>query len=417
MADKAITLLAEYTSGREILSLNDALELHNALAFEEHDILPSFLGHHERATLEQAARELRKRVSSFFLSIDASNLDFHLDEFEYEYGKDLILLLVRYDVAKKCGSQTLFDALVNAQVPLTDMLSNHKFVKKYNHILREALLADSQNGEFLVRTRMTKDSDFSYFLPESFGSNESRRLLSAYIDSPSPHPNYIQAIAEAKDNEGAGITTKIRLQAKKRLETLTKELFTNDKNVLTTYRYGIRIDPEQREPVLDCLDRDENCLTHVRSFGEQYLLSSMEPQRVLRNFAFLVGYLDGHGLLRMPSFKAQLGLFQNFFISGKETYLKGSTFNLIDSLTLQGTLFYSEFLRQHGVEIEAVVAWFFREHLIGKFGAANFYYAPSSSSSSFLERLPNSASGYFCSCKKVLLFCLDGTGGHRALIF
>lgn len=386
LAEQAVTLIQEYSSGREILSLDDALELYNALLFEEHSIIPNSLNQRELEALAQSARDSRKQVASFFSSCDAASFEDLLNEIDFQYAEDLILLLERHSVAQKVGSQALFDALMNARMPLAVMLSDRQFVKRHDRRLRGALLTEARNGELLVRVRMVKDSDPSYFLPLSFDDKDSQKLLSDYIESASPHLNYVQAIAEAKDNEGFGLTPKIRLKAKKRYEALTKELFADDKNTLTNDYYDCRIDPEQREPVLDRIDRDENGTAYARSFSEQYFLSATDPQRVLKNFAFVVGYLDGHGLLTMPSFKSQLGVLRRMFISGKDAYPTGNVFSYVDALTFQGTLFYSEFLRQNSVEVEDAVAWFFREHLVDQFGAVNFYYTASSPSSSFLER-------------------------------
>ncbi len=408
LAEQAVALIQDYASGRKIRSLDDVLELHNALAYEEHSIFPNSLGHEERDALARSARELRGTVASFFADFEASKLESLVRDFEYQYAEDLILLLERHGVANKVGDQALLDALMNARIPLAVMLSNRQFVKRHDRRLRDALLADAQHGELLVSMRLIKGSAPSYFLPASFSGQDSQRLLSAYIDSPFPHPNHVQAIAEAKDNDDFGLTPKIRLQAKKRYEALAKDLFADDKNTLMTTRYGFRIDPEQLEPVLDRVEHDENGTTHFRSFGEQYLLSSMEPQRMLRNFASVVGYLDRHGLLTMPSFKAQIGVLHSLFISGREAYPKGPAFEYLDALTLQGTLFYSEFLRQNGVEVEDAVAWFFREHLVDEFGATNFYYAPSSPNSSFLERCRHVAAEMESVARQFTLYCDEG---------
>ena len=40
-AAEAVTLIQEYSDGRKIDSLDDVLELHNALAFEENRIFPT----------------------------------------------------------------------------------------------------------------------------------------------------------------------------------------------------------------------------------------------------------------------------------------------------------------------------------------------------------------------------------------
>lgn len=146
-ADEAVALIREWSTESSIGSLNDALEIHNALAFEEHGIFPSALTQDERGDLAVAAHKLRGRIAAFFSGIDASNLDAGLTGFGYQYAEDLLKLLARHHVAKKVGGQTLFEALLRARMPLAVMLANRQFVKQHDRRLRDALLADPRNGE------------------------------------------------------------------------------------------------------------------------------------------------------------------------------------------------------------------------------------------------------------------------------
>ena len=131
-AERAATLVQEYGAGRKTRSVNDALELHNALAFEENGILPSPLDEQGRASLASSVRESRREVASFFSGMDASNVESLLADLEFQYAEDLIFLIERYGVAKRVGGQVLFEALLAVRVPLAVMLSNHKFVKRYD---------------------------------------------------------------------------------------------------------------------------------------------------------------------------------------------------------------------------------------------------------------------------------------------
>ncbi|WP_211320888.1 hypothetical protein [Arthrobacter livingstonensis] len=404
---EAVALIQEYYSGREIDSLDDVLELYNALAFEENRILPRSFDQQELEKLESSARDLRGQLASFFASLTSSNVGQVLGEFEYEYAEDLITLLNRHDVAKKIGGQALFEALVEAQIPLGIMLSNRQFVKQHDRRLRDALLADPRNGELLVGQRMIKNSSNSYTFPSRFTSRDSAQLLSAYIESASPHPNYVQAIAEANDKEDFGLTPKIRLQAKKRHAELIQELFANEDTTLMNNGYGVRIAPEQRQPVIECVDSNVSGMTHVRSFGGQYLSSTLEPEQILSNFVTVVGYLDRQGLLTMPSFSAQIGALQVLFVTGKETYPRRQAFMRMDALTAEGTHAYSNFLHHNGVEIEDTVSWFFRKYLVDQFGAKNFYYSASSPGSSFLERCRHISAEMESISRKFTLYCAE----------
>ncbi|WP_205753997.1 hypothetical protein [Arthrobacter nitrophenolicus] len=405
LSEQAVKLIQDYSHGRKVHSLNDALELHNALAFEEYNVVPRSLTEQERQDLAQSARESRRQVASFFACFETSDLDQLLADFEYEYADDLILLLERHEVAKKVGGQALFDALLKSGMPLAIMLSNPRFVRRHDRRLRDALIADAQHGELLVRMRLIKDFDPTYHLPASFSGVDSQQLLSAYIESASPHPNHVEAIAQANDNPDLGITPKIRLQAKKRYEVLIEELFTDETNTLVKSRFGISIDTEQHEPVLDHIEHEEGGMTHIRSFGGRYLSATFEPESVLANFAAVVGYADRQGLLTMPSFKTQMGTLEGLFVAGKDSYPRGQAFKHLDALTMQGTHAYAEFLHQNGIEVEDVVAAFFREQLTSKYDASGFYYTPSSTNSSFLERCRHISAEMESIARQFTLYC------------
>lgn len=407
-ADRAVDLIREYGAGRKIRSLDDALELHNALAFEEQGIFPSSLDQQGQECLKPVARDSRRQIASFFAGLDATNVESSLTGFAYQYASDLTHLLERHQVAKNVGGQALFDALVKARMPLTVMLADRKFVDRYDRQLCVELLGDPRNGQILVSRRLIKGSKSSGHLPASFSSEDSQQLLHAYIDSESPHPNHVQAIAQAKDNDAFGITPKLRLHAKKRYEALIKELFADDNSSLIKNGYGVRLDPDQRDPVIDKVDHEDNATTHIRSFSEQYLSSFVDPTRVLKNFASVIGYVDSYGLLAMPAFRSQASVFEGIFISGKDAYPGGTIFKYLDSLTFLGTQLYSELLNRNDVEVEDAVAWLFREHLVNEYGAANFYYAPSSPHSSFLERCRHVAAEMESIAKQFALYCEEG---------
>src|SRR5690606_30732137 len=111
LAENAVALIQNYSSGRKIISLNDALELHNALEFEKNNIFPNFLTTQDRTELGLSARESRRLVASFFSNIEASNLKEHLNKMDFQYADDLLLLIERHGVAKRVGGQMLFEAL------------------------------------------------------------------------------------------------------------------------------------------------------------------------------------------------------------------------------------------------------------------------------------------------------------------
>lgn len=386
LVDEAVALIRVQVEKEEMASLNDALEVHNALEFERNGVLPRTLTQAERDELALHARSLSGQIAAFFAKIDGSNVNEHLFGFEREYVQDLLQLIGRFKVAKKVGGQELFEALTRAEVPLWAMLREKQFVTAYDKQLRSVMMSDARHGELLVYRSLLRSSPDAGFLPASLSPDDSQQIFKNYIDSQSPHLNYVEAIANAQDNPIIGITPKIRLAAQRRVTNLTRALLADERNVLIGTGYAVGIDPEQQEPRQDRVQPVGGRTLHQRTFGGRYLNASKEPAQILANFARTIGYMEGRGLLDLPSFPSQIGVLEGLRISGKDAYPRGSMFVRRDSLTVLGTEAYHDFLHQEGIEVEGIVAWYFREYIPEVFDVVGFDYAPSTVSSTFLER-------------------------------
>ena len=408
LVDEAVALIRAQSSEQSIASMNDALEVYNALEFERLGVLPRTLTLDERDALATAARALRGQLAAFFATIDSKNVDDHLDGFEREYVQDLLKLVGRHNVAKNVGGSTLYESLVGAGVPLWAMLRDKQFVSAHDGRLRDALLVDARSGELLAGIRLIRSSSDGSFLPKSLTPSDEQQILQNYIDSAAPHLNYVEAIANAQDRPEHGITPKLRLAAQRRKDDLVQALFADEARVSMSTGYAVGIDPEQQEAVLDSVERKDTRTLHRRTFGGLHLKSSLEPLEVLKNFWDTVGYSEGRGLLALPSFRSQIGTLEGLFVSGKDSYPRGGAFAHRDCLTLLGTDAYYDFLQQEGVEVEDVIAWFFREHIAEAYGAAGFEYAPSTASSTFLERCRHICAEMESAAKQFTLYCEDG---------
>lgn len=385
-AERAITLIQTSASHQHIQSLNDALELHNALLLKENSILPAPAEVQNQVDLGKLASEAKRKIAHFFAILSSEDLEQLSALLDYQYTDDLIALLERYNVGERVGRQILFEHLSKARIPVSSFLSNPQFVKRNNRILRDALLLDAQNGEILIRMHLLRNDDNNYTLPASFSPLDAKNLLTKYIDSESPHPNMVEAVAKAKDNPAIGVTAKVRLQARRRSNLLSKELLNDPSNSTSSIGYEIKLDSNQIEPVIDSVDRVPGRTVYTRSLSEQHLKRTLSPLFVIENFATTLRYMDEDGLLTLPSFRNNISAIRKILISGRHDYPRAMTFARVDCLTLQATHIYAGFLRFHGIEIEDVVSWFFSEYLAENFGAVGFRYAASSPSSSPLER-------------------------------
>ena len=71
---------------------------------------------------------------------------------------------------------------------------------------------------------------------------------------------------------------------------------------------------------------------------------------------------------------------------GKDEYVTGAAFRMKDQSSLLQVHMYREFLRSEGIDIEAVIAWFFTDYLKDEFGADHLRFRPSSESATYLEK-------------------------------
>jgi hypothetical protein len=408
IAEEAVALLTARPETETITSLNDALEIHNALEFERHDILPSTLTEGERAALSSQVKALRGQIAGFFATLDATNIAEQMTGFEHEYVHDLLQLIDRYKVAKNVGGQELFDALVGAGVPMWAMLEDKSFVNGHDRRLRATLLSNAAYGELLVNVRLMKSGANTCFLPKSLSGDDSQLILTSYIASESPHLNYVETIAHAQDNAGFGITPKIRLAAQRRVDELTRALFADKSRVISGTGYAVGIDPDQDEPLRERTEHDGAKQLYERTFGGRYLKSSKAPDQILANFATIIGYTHERGLLALPSFRREIGVFEGLRVAAKDAYPRGAAYRHRDSLTILGTKAYYDFLQQEGIEVEDVIAWYFRDYIPEVFGATGFEFAPSTASGTFLERCRHLCAEMESIAKQFTLYCEDG---------
>ncbi len=408
VADAAVALMRVQAEKDAITSLNDALEMHNALEFERHSVLPTALSENERDALKLAARALRAQIAAFFSTITSSNIGEQLVGLEQEYAQDLLQLIDRFKVAKQIGEQDLFEALNQAGIRLSVMLKDRGFVKAHDQRLRDLMMSEASYGELLVNARLVRNSSDAYFLPASLSPDDSQAVLRQYIESESPHLNYVEAIANAQDDSVTGITPRIRLAAQRRVAALIEELFADESNFVRGTGYAVGIDPDQHEPVKDLVRRAGDRTLRQRTLGGAYLKTSLMPDQILANFTTIIGYLEERSLLTLPSFQSHIGVLERLRISGKTTYPRGSEFARRDSMTVLSTEAYFDFLQQEGTDVEGVVAWYFREYITEVFGIAGFTYAASTAGSSFLERCRHICAEMESIAKQFTLYCDDG---------
>jgi hypothetical protein len=379
--EQAIGILERYDPSSTALSLSDALELYNTQLFAEHDVFPDSCTAGQRAACKALIPKLRATVGRFFSTISDATLASIVVDVDSRYYDDLLELFARHRVYERCSAAVALPALEQIGIGVGAMLTNQRLVQCYDQDVRARLVADPLNAEPLISKYLDKDARHSAYLPASFTDTDARALFDGYLDSADANPNFVKLIATARPTPENRIDAKLKLKAKRKDNAWTEEFFRNNAGMKSGSVVGIS--DTQTEPVTMSQDN----LVATFSYGRRWLEASLDYPTILNNFLYLFEFADYRMLLRLPSFQADLSVFERFMgVTGRETYRSGIVFRFKEQSSFLQMALYSQFLQTQDIELESVIAWFFAEYLAKEFGAANFNFIPSSKTSSYLEK-------------------------------
>ena len=379
-AERIVEVITRFEADAALASVNDAIELHNVQLYIESGILPTSYSEAERAATAALFPRFRAAVAKFFFTINDTNVATQLTEIADVYRSDLLDLLGRNKAFERCNAETMLPALIAAGIHLNEMLDSKKLVAAYDKHVREVLIADVRNAEHLIRRYLQRDESSNTHLPKSLTPSDIGQLLSNYLDDSGANLNLVRLVTTTPVNLQFGVDAKLKLKAKRRSDRMVEELFRENPGFKTGVKIGIS--ETQDEPVIEKVDDMVLTITYSRN----WLDGSLDNASILNNFQHLFGFTDDHVLLTLPSYPAELGVFERFMPTGRKDYHTGSAFRAKDSSSLLQTHLYRDYLSSQAMDLEAVIAWFFSEYLIEEFGAPNFTYSPSARASSYLEK-------------------------------
>jgi hypothetical protein len=379
---RAAEIVEHYDASHTTCAISDILELYNAQLFAEADLFPNWYTDSQRATCRAVISELRKAVGKFFNAINEANVASVVVDVDYTYHVDLLQLLSRHKVYRRCAASVLLPVLDNAKIGIGEMLTDKNLVSAYDRELRVRLVSNPANAEHLIRKYLEKDvTRREVYLPSSFTPDDGRALLSNYLDSNNANPNFVELVSLARVNSEMGLDAKIKLKAKRKHKQWTEDFFQHNGGIVTGCE--VAISDGQAEPVEVSTDGAVGRL----SYSRRWLEDSLDYPTILNNFLYLFEFTDRRMVLTLPSYHAQLGVFERFMrTTGTETYPIGAASWFKEYSSFLQTAMYDHFLRIKGIELESVIAWFFSDYLKDEFGAANFRFMPSSTASTYLEK-------------------------------
>lgn len=387
--------------------VNSILELHNARLFVEADLLPVGTEEHDRQTFLATAASIRRAVAQWFTALEDGNLVEKLTEVDWQYHEHLLDLLAGLGVHGRCSAAAMLPALDRAGIHLGDMLTSKRLVENYDATLRERLLAEPSQAELVVRHLFQDDKRKTTHLPASFTSADTRALMEAYIDSSEPNPNYLKLIADAAIDNAGGIDAKLVVKARRKYDAMIAVLFQTNPGIKTGC--AVAVSRTQVEPVTATL----NEMVIEYSFSEAWLEWTLDFPSILNNFQFLLEFAPHDALLTLPAFDSdRRGLELVMGLTGATHYRTGHVFDAKNRATLLQTVMYQRYLATKDIDLEAVLEWYFEEHLPTEYSVRNFVFTPSSPTANYLERTRNLFAEMEAAATQFRLLIEDGKIDH-----
>lgn len=380
-AERVMEVAARLEAAAAPPTVVDAIELHNARLFIESGCLPVSYSEAQRAAAAALTPELHAAVARFFYAINHTNVAAQLVEIPYDYRPDLLELLARYKAFDRCDAKVMLPALEAAGINLAEMLCCKKLVNTYDENIRGALISEARNAELLIRKYLSREAPSDIYLPKSFTSTDAGELLDNYLGDADANLNFVRLIETAPVEVQSGVDAKLKLKAKRRSAQMVEDLFKENSGFKTGT--DLRISDSQDEPVIKELDGMVAKFTYSRSWLDR----TLDRASILNNFQHLFEFADDHALLTLPSYPAELGVFERFLTTtGRRDYHTGAEFRAKDTSSLLQTHMYRDYLSSKEIDLEGVVGWFFGTYLAEEFGALSFSFAPSARASSYLEK-------------------------------
>lgn len=402
-AARAAEVALSFDEAVGVANAADALELVNVIKFIELGQFPPSLCKEERADLSARVPKIRRAIARFFRSVDESNVGFLLVDVPINYRAELLDELARQDAFDRCHAASMLSALQQTGFVLGDFLKSKGLVKAYDAEVRLLLLDDPLNGEFLVREHLTAGTKTTIHMPKTFSPADAKSLMASYVESENAHPNSLELISRTSDDRKIGIDRQVRFRARKRREEVVAKFFETNNGFKTGCE--VQVDATQTVPVTEALDG----MVAKYSYSQTWLEETLDSPSIFNNFQFLFGFAEADGLLNLPSFYADLGVFERFMTTnGVKDYVTGAAYNVKDwSSTLQ-TAMYVRFLRSHDIELESLLEWFIDDYLPLEFGITGFRFKASSPTSSYLERCRHLFPEMESLARQFVLFVEDG---------
>ena len=410
--ERAEKVLEEYERGAQCSDINSALELYNIQKlFQISAKLPDWSEEYFRQ-LTQKATGHTSTIGAFWKTVEDKNFIETYKNTEKLYRDNFWEEFERHKTYRRVSKET-FRFFLKTQKPLiTYILRQKEVVREYGQELAEHMLDDPRSAELLLDYFLGLDKA-PCFLPNELSAEQKMQILEKYISSEDCNMNYLQSLLNGRitNNKEFPVTSRLKQRAQKRLDAFWKNHFETHQGIKTDV--SVEFTPDCPEEAW-CLSRKGTDL--CAQYNTSWFLENLDYPTLLNNFIYLFGYVDFQFRSEFPAIPSEMSEMEKIIgIHGPQEYKYGCAFEQRSLLFYTQMLMYRDFLKKQGIEIEAVLQWFFETYLKEEFGVENFSFPICSPEASVLEKAKMMATEIERVFKQYKLYCEDGKIDHELL--
>lgn len=286
-------------------------------------------------------------------------------------------------------SDSVFEQLIQCEhIMPEDLFSYRSMVMKYGSLLRNYLINSGFGARILIHAYeqdyMIRTSTEKLFLPAELSGEDVCQILLQYIEDEKANLNDVLAIFRMKAKERFPVTDDIRLKAKRRFDEESQKILNDDKAIKVLYNLGVSIVSNQEELVV----RNRKGWDIHISYSDKWFLETLDFPSILNNFIYLFEYADCLQMrCKLVSTQADSDFLERAMQKElTNIYLDNNSFHLRSGVSKMQMVAYCKFLKQHGIQYENVIKWFFSEYLQQEFGCSEIRAAFPSEGARYAEK-------------------------------
>jgi hypothetical protein len=400
-------VLREYGEGREVQSINDAIELLNINKFIESKIYLKVWKDEDILYFERICKQCFGMVAKFFnTQITNESIIELFQETERCYKSDFWEMIERFKIYEKISSEKFQDFIGTTEIDLYNLLRQKKIIEHFGEIIRDYMLKHSFTAEILLyKYEMKHNREMKpIYFPKELTNKDKEVIILRYIDSEEANLNYLRLIANIKScKDKIDISAKTILKSKKKVEEEEKRFFEDNSGI--RFETVVAFSKQQAETVMSNLEGQNLAL----SYSQKWIEENDDYATLLNNFIYLFEFVDFQMRFNMVNKVNNMGAIERYLATrSKNAYTTGIVFERLNQLTfLQITGYYRQ-LFSIGIRLEEVIEWFFSDYLPDSFKVYGFRIVMPSVNSTMLEKSTNVMPAMESILKQFSLFVQEG---------